>query len=242
MQGSERAGSSIGPALAGLYSEARFDEGRARPTQLHRRGPTGKYRSDPAVRPTGEQARRGHHGLPGTVHLRLPRSTRPAQLREANETPCRPRKGIGQPPHWPSRGLLWRSRRVGQSGNCRRLHRGASSSQPHPPTADVRCLDEARYFRPATARSMGIQGQRIGLTICEDAWNDKQFWERSRYSRVSGGMPGAASTCSSTFRRPYPWEAQIRLSCSSLATRHKAHSLLTKSRQRQLIFDGSASR
>jgi predicted amidohydrolase len=28
-----------------------------------------------------------------------------------------------------------------------------------------------------------VRGRRIALTICEDAWNDKQFWERRLYRR-----------------------------------------------------------
>ena len=49
------------------------------------------------------------------------------------------------------------------------------------PTYDV--FDEARYFRAGEQTAVWeFRGQRIGLTICEDAWNDKQFWERSRYS------------------------------------------------------------
>jgi len=50
------------------------------------------------------------------------------------------------------------------------------------PTYDV--FDEARYFEPATKQSPLALGDAISaLTICEDAWNDKQYWERRRYSR-----------------------------------------------------------
>ena len=50
------------------------------------------------------------------------------------------------------------------------------------PNYDV--FDEARYFQPAETQSTcTIRGTRIALAICEDAWNDKQFWERRRYSR-----------------------------------------------------------
>jgi NAD+ synthase/NAD+ synthase (glutamine-hydrolysing) len=50
------------------------------------------------------------------------------------------------------------------------------------PTYDV--FDEARYFEPATKQSALTVGDSItALTICEDAWNDKQYWERRRYSR-----------------------------------------------------------
>jgi NAD+ synthase (glutamine-hydrolysing) len=49
------------------------------------------------------------------------------------------------------------------------------------PNYDV--FDEARYFQPAQSQCVyNFRGTRIALGICEDAWNDKQFWERQRYS------------------------------------------------------------
>jgi NAD+ synthase/NAD+ synthase (glutamine-hydrolysing) len=50
------------------------------------------------------------------------------------------------------------------------------------PTYDV--FDEARYFLPAERQSLCvIQGVKAALTICEDAWNDKQYWDRRLYIR-----------------------------------------------------------
>lgn len=50
------------------------------------------------------------------------------------------------------------------------------------PTYDV--FDEARYFQPAASQDIcTIRGTKLAIAICEDAWNDKQFWERRRYSR-----------------------------------------------------------
>ena len=50
------------------------------------------------------------------------------------------------------------------------------------PTYDV--FDEGRYFLPADQQSIcTLGGTRIAVTICEDAWNDKQFWERPLYQR-----------------------------------------------------------
>jgi NAD+ synthase/NAD+ synthase (glutamine-hydrolysing) len=50
------------------------------------------------------------------------------------------------------------------------------------PTYDV--FDEARYFAPAEGqRLLELDGRKIALTICEDAWNDKQYWERPLYRR-----------------------------------------------------------
>jgi len=54
------------------------------------------------------------------------------------------------------------------------------------PTYDV--FDEARYFEPAPkgdpkANIIEFDGQTIAVTICEDAWNDKDFWDSRAYSR-----------------------------------------------------------
>lgn len=48
------------------------------------------------------------------------------------------------------------------------------------PTYDV--FDEMRNFAPATSQQLfSICGNQIALTICEDAWNDKRFWNRRLY-------------------------------------------------------------
>ncbi|AEE95663.1 NAD+ synthase [Mahella australiensis] len=48
------------------------------------------------------------------------------------------------------------------------------------PTYDV--FDEARYFIPADTRQcMQFGDLKLGVSICEDIWNDKDFWDRPRY-------------------------------------------------------------
>ena len=50
------------------------------------------------------------------------------------------------------------------------------------PTYDV--FDEARWFVPASKQSLHeVHGRQTAITICEDAWNDKQFQERRLYLR-----------------------------------------------------------
>jgi NAD+ synthetase len=50
------------------------------------------------------------------------------------------------------------------------------------PTYDV--FDEDRYFEPATENTpVEFSGKKIGLTICEDVWNDEDFWDDRRYRR-----------------------------------------------------------
>ncbi|MBV9075242.1 MAG: NAD+ synthase [Acidobacteria bacterium] len=49
------------------------------------------------------------------------------------------------------------------------------------PTYDV--FDEDRYFSPARKQEVfSLDGSRIALTICEDAWNDKHFWHKRLYN------------------------------------------------------------
>ena len=65
------------------------------------------------------------------------------------------------------------------------LHRGQIVATRHKsllPTYDV--FDEDRYFEPASENApIDFKGYRIGLTICEDAWNDSGFWSQRRYGR-----------------------------------------------------------
>ncbi len=50
------------------------------------------------------------------------------------------------------------------------------------PTYDV--FDESRYFQPATEQKVvEFCGDKLGITVCEDVWNDKNFWAVRRYDR-----------------------------------------------------------
>jgi NAD+ synthase (glutamine-hydrolysing) len=49
------------------------------------------------------------------------------------------------------------------------------------PTYDV--FDEARYFDPVTEnRVVSFKGEMLGISICEDAWNDPALWPRRTYA------------------------------------------------------------
>ena len=49
------------------------------------------------------------------------------------------------------------------------------------PTYDV--FDEGRYFEPgARPLVLLVRGRRVGVTVCEDIWNDKTFWKRPLYA------------------------------------------------------------
>ncbi len=44
-------------------------------------------------------------------------------------------------------------------------------------------FDEQRYFAPAKSQQVvELDGLSLAITICEDAWNDKGFWQRRLYT------------------------------------------------------------
>ncbi|HXY23415.1 MAG TPA: NAD+ synthase [Candidatus Acidoferrum sp.] len=50
------------------------------------------------------------------------------------------------------------------------------------PTYDV--FDESRYFQPADHQSVyAFHEEQLGITVCEDIWNDKNFWANQLYDR-----------------------------------------------------------
>ena len=43
-------------------------------------------------------------------------------------------------------------------------------------------FDEQRYFSPSKGQKVvELEGLRLGITICEDEWNDKHFWQHRLY-------------------------------------------------------------
>ncbi len=49
------------------------------------------------------------------------------------------------------------------------------------PAYDV--FDEERYFEPFSQPGIfELDGLRIGVTVCEDIWNDKEFWKAQHYA------------------------------------------------------------
>jgi NAD+ synthase (glutamine-hydrolysing) len=62
-------------------------------------------------------------------------------------------------------------------------HRGVVAGRHHKtllPTYDV--FDEDRYFEPGRALApFEFKGLRLGLTVCEEIWNDRDFWPKRLY-------------------------------------------------------------
>ncbi len=51
------------------------------------------------------------------------------------------------------------------------------------PNYDV--FDEVRYFE--SARDVYVhefKGERLGISICEDIWNDADYWKKRRYTET----------------------------------------------------------
>ena len=113
------------------------------------------------------------------------------------------------------------------------------------PTYDV--FDEARYFRPADSQSpLVLENHRAGLVICEDAWNDKNYWERRRYSRDPIGEMARTGVefLVSINASPYHMGKRTqRREIFSAAARNSGMPLLYVNQvggNDQLVFDGSS--
>ena len=113
------------------------------------------------------------------------------------------------------------------------------------PTYDV--FDESRYFVSAERQMpVTIHGENVALTICEDAWNDKCYWERPLYQRdpVEELMEGGASILISINGSPYNQgkRQQRREMFRALACRHDVPVIYVNQvgGNDQLVFDGSS--
>jgi NAD+ synthase/NAD+ synthase (glutamine-hydrolysing) len=108
-------------------------------------------------------------------------------------------------------------------------------------------FDESRYFEPGT--SLGLHelgGVRLGVTICEDAWNDKHFWKKQLYRRdpleetVAAGANLLLNIASSPFCTD---KIQLRYDMlKAIASKHRVPVVYVNhvGGNDQLIFDGSS--
>jgi NAD+ synthase/NAD+ synthase (glutamine-hydrolysing) len=113
------------------------------------------------------------------------------------------------------------------------------------PTYDV--FDEWRYFAPADSQKVyEARGKRLALTICEDVWNDKQFWPRPRYQRdpveelAAQGMDLLINISASPYHQG---KRQLRREMiQAIARRQKTTVLMVNQvgGNDQLVFDGSS--
>jgi NAD+ synthase (glutamine-hydrolysing) len=113
------------------------------------------------------------------------------------------------------------------------------------PTYDV--FDEMRNFAPARKQDLfPFCGNRMALTICEDAWNDKQFWSRRLYtvdpveSLIQAGGNFVLNISASPF---WIGKREFRRDMlASIARQHKVPVALVNQvgGNDSLVFDGSS--
>jgi len=113
------------------------------------------------------------------------------------------------------------------------------------PTYDV--FDEDRYFEPARENTpIQCNGSNLGITICEDVWNDEDFWRDRRYRRnpaieLSGAGAKIILNISAS-----PWclgKNRVRRDMlSNLAAKAKCPLLLCNlvGGNDELVFDGAS--
>jgi NAD+ synthase (glutamine-hydrolysing) len=113
------------------------------------------------------------------------------------------------------------------------------------PTYDV--FDEMRNFAPAKSQDLfSFCGNRMALTICEDAWNDKLFWPKRLYTvdpietLIRAGGNFVLNISSSPF-----WICKRELRrdmLASIARHHKVPVALVNQvgGNDSLVFDGSS--
>src|SRR5271167_1418196 len=113
------------------------------------------------------------------------------------------------------------------------------------PTYDV--FDEMRNFAPAKSQDLfSFCGNRMALTICEDAWNDKLFWPKRLYTvdpieaLVRAGGNFVLNISSSPF-----WIGKRELRrdmLAAIARHHKVPVALVNQvgGNDSLVFDGSS--
>jgi NAD+ synthase (glutamine-hydrolysing) len=113
------------------------------------------------------------------------------------------------------------------------------------PTYDV--FDEDRYFVPAAKQTIfPLLGKKLAVAICEDAWNDKQFWKHRLYSRdpVADLMAMGGDVLVNINASPFNMGKRVlrREMLAAQATRHNVPVVWVNQvgGNDQLVFDGSS--
>jgi NAD+ synthase (glutamine-hydrolysing) len=113
------------------------------------------------------------------------------------------------------------------------------------PTYDV--FDEMRNFAPASEQKLfGFCGKQMALTICEDAWNDKHFWNKRlyRFDPVEALVHAGGNFVLNISASPF-WLGKRELRremLASIARNYKVPVLMVNQvgGNDSLIFDGSS--
>jgi NAD+ synthase (glutamine-hydrolysing) len=113
------------------------------------------------------------------------------------------------------------------------------------PTYDV--FDEMRNFAPAKSQELfPFCGNRMALTICEDAWNDKQFWLKRLYTvdPIEALIQAGGNFVLNISASPF-WIGKRELRrdmLASIARQHKVPVVMVNQvgGNDSLVFDGSS--
>lgn len=114
-------------------------------------------------------------------------------------------------------------------------------------------FDEQRYFQPAESQTLvEFGGEVLAITICEDAWNDKDFWPERFYSNdpverlLTSTLPDGrkATVMLNLSASPY-WEGkqQVRRNMiGAIAKRHGVPAAMCAQvgGNDSLLFDGAS--
>jgi NAD+ synthetase len=113
------------------------------------------------------------------------------------------------------------------------------------PTYDV--FDEWRYFDPAPqVATVPFRGRSLGVTICEDIWNDGDFWPRRLYRAdpVEALVAAGAEMIVNVSASPYSMEKRhLRPKMLAASARRWRRPLVFVNQvggQDDLVFDGAS--
>src|SRR5580658_4590364 len=113
------------------------------------------------------------------------------------------------------------------------------------PNYDV--FGEARHFWPAASQSLlSIDGCQTALTICEDVWNDKEYWTKRYYTRdpVDELVRAGGQLLLNISASPYNLDkrTQRREMLRALAVKHSVPVAMVNlvGGNDSLVFDGSS--
>ncbi|MEA2696975.1 MAG: hypothetical protein QOI66_1246 [Myxococcales bacterium] len=113
------------------------------------------------------------------------------------------------------------------------------------PTYDV--FDEWRYFQPATmVAPTPFRGRRLGISICEDIWNDADFWPQRLYrgDPVQALVADGAEIIINISASPYTMDKRhLRPRMLAATARHWQRPLVYVNQvggQDDLVFDGGS--